>query len=197
MIMVNQWFMRNWMYAGFIAGLFLFAIAPLLVGGWSLPLLLVFLQLPMYMMHQLEEHAGDRFRTFINAKMAKTPDALTTAAVIVINVPLVWGVDLVALYLADFVALGLGLIAVYLSVVNAVIHLAAAGRFGYNPGLATGVFLFLPVGIWTIVVFAQTPGVGIGYHALALAIAIGVHIGIAVHVMRRAKQLNAAAAHPA
>ena len=99
------------MYAGVVAGLFLLAIVPVFAGAWSLPLLLVFLQFPLYMVHQLEEHAGDRFRTFINTRMAGVPDALTTEAVVVINVPLVWGVDLVVLYLARFVDLGFGLIA--------------------------------------------------------------------------------------
>ncbi len=38
-----DWFARNWMYAGAVAGLFLLALVPLLVGAWSLPLLLVYL----------------------------------------------------------------------------------------------------------------------------------------------------------
>ncbi len=188
-----DWFRRNWMYAGVIAGLFLFAVLPLFADAWSLPLLLVFIQLPLYMLHQVEEHAGDRFRTFVNTRIARVPDALTTEAVVVINVPLVWGVDLVALYLARFVDLGLGLIAIYLTVVNALVHILTAVRFrGYNPGLATAIVLFLPFGVWGIVVFAATPGVTIGDHILGIALAVVVHVGIAVHVFRRARSLRLA-----
>ncbi|KAB2877130.1 MAG: HXXEE domain-containing protein, partial [Bauldia sp.] len=98
--MIRDWFHRNWMHAGFVAGLFLLAVVPLLAGAFDLPFLLVYLQLPVYMLHQLEEHQGDRFRAFVNARLAGGRDALTTAAVVVINVPLVWGIDLAAIYLA-------------------------------------------------------------------------------------------------
>lgn len=191
--MTAEWFKQNWMYAGVIAGLFLLAIVPLIAGTWSLPLTLVFLQLPLYMLHQLEEHAADRFRTYVNTRVAGVPDALTTEAVVVINVPLVWGVDLAVLYLARFVSLGFGLIAIYLSVVNALAHILMAVRFrGYNPGLATAAVLFLPIGIWSLVVLSHAPGVTVGDHLLALAVAILVHVGIAVHVFRRTRALRPA-----
>ena len=110
---------------------------------------------------------------------------------LVINVPLVWGVDLVALYLARFVDIGFGLIALWLTVINAIVHIAAAGRFrGYNPGLVTAVILFLPFGIWGIVVVSAVPGVGAGYQILGLALAILTHVAIAVHVFRRARMLK-------
>jgi hypothetical protein len=183
------------MYAGFVAGLFLLALTPLLFGTWPLPLLLVFLQLPIYMLHQLEEHTGDRFRRFVNEHLADGREALTTAAVVVINVPLVWGVDLASLYLARFVELGLGLVAVYLTVVNAIVHVAGAivGR-GYNPGLVTGVVLFLPVGGSALFVLATTSGVTAGDHAIGLIFALGSHAAIIAHVMRRRARLLGAAA---
>lgn len=188
--MSNDWFFRNWMNAGFIAGLFLLAIVPLLVGAWDRPLLLVYLLLPVYMLHQLEEHYGDRFRTFVNAHLAGGRDALTTEAVVVINVPLVWGVDLAAIYLAYFVDLGLGLIAVYLTLVNAIVHIAGGIVLrAYNPGLVTAVVLFLPFGIWALVAVAERPGVTTIEHVGSLALAILVHVAIVVHVLRRARIL--------
>src|SRR5258708_27379235 len=62
--MSMDWFERNWMFTGMVAGLFLLSLVPLLVGGWSLPLVLIYLQLPIYLFHQLEEHYDDRFRRF-------------------------------------------------------------------------------------------------------------------------------------
>jgi hypothetical protein len=190
---IGDWFAKNWLHAGVVAGLFLLALVPVLADAWTLPILLVYLQLPIYMLHQLEEHAGDRFRKFANAQLAGGRDALTTAAVIVINVPLVWGVDLASLYLARFVEPGLGLIAVYLTVVNGIVHIVAAlvGRL-YNPGLATAAALFIPVGLWALVVLAGTPGVTILDHAIGLVAALIVHAAIIAWVMRRARLLAAA-----
>lgn len=194
-IAARLWFVKNWMFAGAIAALFLLAALPLFAGTWSVALVAVFLQLPAYMVHQVEEHAGDRFRRFVNARVAGVPNALTAAAVVVINVPLVWGVDLVSIYLARFVAIGWGLVAVYMVLVNAVLHVVGAVALrAYNPGLLTAVVLFLPLGVSGLVLVSAAPGVTAGQHVLALAFAVLVHAAIAAHVLRRARLLRRQAA---
>ena len=191
--MPMDWFTRNWMYGGAFAGVFLLALVPLLVGAWSLPLLLVYLQLPIYLIHQVEEHHADRFRQFVNDNIAGGLPALTTAAVVVINVPGVWGIDLVALYLARFVDLGLGLIAVYLTLVNAIAHVGAAIVLRrYNPGLVTALVLFFPVGIWALVAVSRAPGVTMTDQIIGLAIAVLIHAAILAHVKQRVRALSAA-----
>jgi hypothetical protein len=193
--MSMEWFNRNWMNAGVITGLFLLALVPLLAGSWSLPLLLVYLQLPIYMLHQLEEHHGDRFRQFVNEHIAHGLPALTTPAVVFINVPGVWGIDLLALYLARFVELGLGLIAVYLTLVNTLAHIASAVVLrGYNPGLVTALVLFLPVGGWALVTVSGAPGVTVTHHIIGLGLAVLVHAAIVVHVKLRVRALSAGTA---
>ncbi|WP_189644358.1 HXXEE domain-containing protein [Mesorhizobium sp. M9A.F.Ca.ET.002.03.1.2] len=188
------WFLRNWMYAGFIAGLFLLAITPILADALVLPVLFVYLQLPAYMLHQLEEHHDDRFRRFINDGVAGVREALSTPAVVVINVG-VWVVNLIALYLARFVDLGWGLIAIYLTLINALVHiLAAMVQRRYNPGLVTAVVLFLPVGLYALMVISRMPDVTTAMHVVALVFAILAHAAIGVHVKRRAATLSAGAA---
>lgn len=190
-VAAKLWFTRNWMYAGLIAALFLLAVLPLFGGGWILPLILVYLMLPAYMLHQVEEHAGDRFRRYVNRQVLKVPDALTTVAVVVINVPLVWGVYLVVLYLARFAGVGWGLVAAYLMLVNAVLHVVAAlVRRGYNPGLATAVVVFLPLSIWSLVAISSVPGVTVLQQAVGLAVGVLVHLAIVVHVRRRVAKLR-------
>jgi len=191
--MRSDWFLHNWMYAGFLAGLFLLAVAPIFAAAVGLPLLLIYLQLPVYMLHQLEEHYDDRFRKFVNDLLAGGREVLSTPAVVVINVVGVWVVILIALYLARFVGLGLGLIAIYLTLVNALVHLVGAVvQRRYNPGLATAVVLFLPVGIWGLMVVSAAPGVTTTDHVVGLAVAILVHVAIAVHIRQRVAALSAA-----
>src|SRR5919112_2789576 len=103
------WLLREWPYAGFLAGLLLLALAPLWVSGIALVVGVIYLQLPVYMLHQLEEHAGDRFRRFINDRAAGGRDALTPGATLVINVVGVWMVNIISLYLALYVSPTLGL----------------------------------------------------------------------------------------
>jgi hypothetical protein len=191
--MSMDWFERYWMYTGVVAGLFLLSIVPLVVGGWSLPLLLVYLQLPIYMLHQLEEHYDDRFRRFVNEHVAGGRQALTTPAVVFINVPGVWGVNLIALYLAYFVDPGLGLVAIYLTLVNAVAHVVSMIVLRcYNPGLVTAVVLFLPVGTWGLVALSRLPSVTMSYHVVGLGIAVLIHAAILAHVKMRVHTLSMA-----
>ena len=184
--MAKDWFLDNWMYAGFVASLFLLAVTPIFSRVSSLPLLLIYLQLPVYMIHQLEEHCHDRFRKWANEVIGGGLEALTTRAVVFINVVGVWAVNLAALYLAQFIDLGLGLIAVYLTLVNAVVHiLGAVVLRRYNPGLATAALLFLPCGIYALVVVSASPGVTVTDHLVALASAVLLHAAIIAHIKRR------------
>ncbi|RTL65078.1 MAG: HXXEE domain-containing protein [Hyphomicrobiales bacterium] len=176
----------HWVFgAGLMAGALLL-LTPLLYDVWPLSLLLLFLHSPGYMIHQVEEHAGDRFRAFVNARLAGGREALSTLDVIWINVGAVWGMNLAALYAGRFVEPGWGLAAPYLMLVNAISHIGSAAKFGgYNPGLATSVAIFLPLSIASLWLIPATPL----QHGLGLALAIAVHLAIAVRVMWRAKRL--------
>lgn len=183
---VRVWFDANWVYAGLVAAIFLLAVAPVLATALSLALFAVYLHLPVYMLHQVEEHVRDRFRRFFNRWIGHGTEVLTPGAVVFINVPGVWGVTLVSLYLAAFVEIGLGLIATWLVLVNALTHVGAAIAFRrYNPGLATAVLLFLPFGAWALWVIDAQPGVGWADHAIGLSVAVAIHAGIMVYVRTR------------
>jgi hypothetical protein len=185
------WIIANWMYAGLIASLFLLALLPLLTAVWSLPLLLVYVLLPLYMIHQVEEHAGDRFRLFANRLLGDGRDVLTHLAVVVINVGGVWLVYLATLYAAVLGGIGYGLVAVYTTLVNAVLHIAPAIKMrAYNPGLYTAGLLFVPVGLVTLWSVARAPGVTGSDHGLGLSAAILIHAAIMVHATRRAARLK-------
>lgn len=181
----------NWVYGGFLAALMLLALTPVLSSGWPLALWLIWLQLPVYMLHQYEEHDGDRFRLFINANIGGGEEVLSRFAVAVINIGGVWGVDAVAFGLAARVHAGLGLIAVYLSLINGVSHcLMAAAMRRYNPGLVTSILLFIPLGIATLWVMAGTRGITPTDHAIGFTVALLIHAGIVLLIVTRKRQLG-------
>ena len=151
--------------------------------------MLIFLCSPAYMIHQVEEHTGDRFRSFFNQRLFGGRDALTVADVLVVNLPLVWGLNLAALYAAFAWGDGYGLVAPYALLINALVHVAAAVRLRiYNPGLITAVVLFIPLGLAAVYLIAREPGVGLGYHVAALAIAILLHVAIVAWVLFRLRR---------
>lgn len=169
---------RNWVYGGFLAGLLLLALTALLAQDWPVWLTAVWMMLPLYMLHQYEEHDNDRFRLFANRQVAGGREALSPAAVFVINIPGVWGVILASFALAWNVRPGLGLIAIYLVLVNAFAHVVAAIALRrYNPGLVTALVLFLPVGglaLWVL----QTTKPSFRDHAIGIGVGLGVHLAM-------------------
>ena len=182
----------SWVYGGFLGGLLLLLLAPLFLRGWPTALAAAFFCLPAYMIHQYEEHDDDRFRVFMNRILAGGREALTRRAVFIINVPGVWGVIALALWLAARVRPGLALIAVYLPLLNALIHIAhAAITRSYNPGLVSAVVLFLPLCGWCLFAMQQAGYGTPAMHALGLGIALAIHVTIAVAVLRNRRKLLA------
>jgi hypothetical protein len=181
----------NWVYGGSLAGLLLLAVTPLFAAAWSWPLISVFLQLPVYMLHQFEEHDAGRFGAFINGQIGDGRIVLPDGAIFVINVPGVWGLIAISLWLAVKVAPGFGLIAIYLTLVNALLHIGATIAIRrYNPGLVTAVVLFLPLAIWGLVEVSAVLGTGFVHHVLGLGSAVLIHLVIVLYVFRN-KRRNA------
>jgi hypothetical protein len=171
----------NWVYGGFLAGLLMLFLTPILVHSWPVPLVATFLCLPAYMIHQYEEHDNDRFRLYVNQKIGR--DALSPLAVFVINVPGVWGTVGISLALAASMRVGFGLIAMYLLVLNGTIHvIQAVIAREYNPGLGTAA-LFLPLGGYGIAYIQQAGGGSLLMHLTGALVAIGIHVAIIVHVL--------------
>jgi hypothetical protein len=186
--MLNR-LVTNWVYGGFLAGLMLLVLTPVLAREWPLALTLVFLAIPAYMLHQYEEHDGDRFHRAINPTFGGGRDVLPSAAIFVINVPVTWGVNAVAFLLAS-VDPGWGLISLYTLVANAVVHVVPALlQRAYNPGLATALALFLPLGLFGASVVIGTGAVTPVQHAVAAAVAIGAHLAIVVYVLANRRRL--------
>ena len=171
----------HWVYGGTLAGVLLLLLAPTLTRGWSVPLTATFLLLPLYMLHQYEEHDRDRFRLAINQLMAGGKEVLTPAAVFLINVPGVWGIVGGSWVLAARFGVGWSLVAVYLVLVNALGHIAQAIRLrAYNPGLATAVGLFLPSGLYAWLQVRRAGGGTLEYQLIGLGVALAIHAAILV-----------------
>lgn len=175
-----------WVYGGALAGLLLLLLSPLLLASWPAAVAATFLLLPAYMLHQYEEHDGDRFRLFFNATVGQGSDLLSPLAVFLINVPGVWGVMVLALYGAVFFDLGWALIAVYLVLVNAMVHIAHGVAFrSYNPGLWTAGVVFLPLGLTTLYLLHEAGARALSSHAGSLVFAVASHAAILLLLRRK------------
>ncbi|MEM9355466.1 MAG: HXXEE domain-containing protein [Pseudomonadota bacterium] len=128
------------------------------------------LMLAAYILHQVEEHWIDltgktyAFHGYVNALLRNAVGApeetelLTRQAIFVINTSLVWLVGTLAVLLSPprvFPALCMAAIIL----INSISHIIAAiGTGAYNPGVATAVFPFIPIALWTFWVARRGAG---------------------------------------
>ena len=184
-------FFDSWVYGGFLAGLLLLGLSPILFQELPRFEFWCFILLPVYMVHQFEEHANDRFRTYVNTHVCRGLEGLTLETVFVANVPGVWGVILVSLLLSHFVYSGFALLAGYLVLVNAIVHIIGfVATRKYNPGLVTSVFLFIPTSVLLLTSVARAGYGSFFAHAMGFSIALLIHLAIMVAVMTRVHRLS-------
>tara|TARA_R110002020_G_scaffold89135_18_gene218258 strand:- start:8323 stop:8871 length:549 start_codon:yes stop_codon:yes gene_type:complete len=140
----------HWVYGGALAALVLLSLTPFLAFGPVLTA--VYLALPVYMIHQYEEHDDDRFRRFVNTLLAGRSRGLSRADVFWINIAGVWALLVATLWAAATINPGWGSVATWLLGLNGLIHVAQAVALRrYNPGLVTALILFLPLAAWLFV----------------------------------------------
>jgi hypothetical protein len=153
----------------------LFLLGPFLRPALGPSRFLIFLHLPVYMLHQVEEHGHGAFKADV-ARILPHARGLTDETIFVVNVG-VWGVNLLALYLARVDRLGRSLIAPYLALVNGLLHLVFAARERcYNPGLWTGLILLLPLGGATLARVAREGRTTRRDHRWGVGGAILIHV---------------------
>jgi hypothetical protein len=188
-----RWLVAEWQWpkAAAFAAVFLLALLPIVWTELGLAAALIYAQLPVYMLHQLEEHGHDRFRRFVNERMAGGREALTPGLTFAINMGLVWALFGAVFLLAYYVDPALGLIAVCTTGVNALVHLlAGAARREYNPGLITALALFVPLTSLSVIEVADAYDPDAADWALAIGVAVGGHLAIVGAIGVRLRRLG-------
>ncbi|MEM9066382.1 MAG: HXXEE domain-containing protein [Planctomycetota bacterium] len=175
---------HHWVISAGPAALALLIVTPALAALIPAWLIWVWIQLPIYMLHQCEEHLGDRFRVWVNSRLGGGKELLTPRDVVVINLPGVWGVIAASFLLAVLVDPGLGLIAVYLTLVNAIVHLIAAARFfAPNPGVWTAIVFFVPASVGGLIAAHEAETGTLLWHAIGLSAALVIHGSIVARLV--------------
>ena len=147
--------------AGGLAGLGVLLVGPrpkVAPARWRDPAWLVCLTLPVYMLHQFEEHGvnvlGQRYHFIYDlcaalGYQALAPCPVSPAFILAVNVGVWIPGTLAVLYRHR--NLMVGACAMGVPLVNGLVHLGGAIAQGrYNSGLLTAGVLFLPVCAWTL-----------------------------------------------
>lgn len=177
-----KWFKENWPKATIFLAVYITLLLVLFVREENYALYLIWLQTPIYFLHQFEEYVfPGGFLKFFNRKMLKSPQdefPLDKTATFYINVPIIFVALPVSALLATKVNFTLGVWTAAFSAVNAFSHIIMAIRFKYNPGLVVSVFVNIPIGIYTLYYLYSHEIVSLG--SIIVACVIGIFIQAAI-----------------
>ncbi|CAN5259211.1 hypothetical protein BH18ACT10_BH18ACT10_00420 [soil metagenome] len=185
------WVVDNWSRMALPFAVLMLFTLPIFLTDDNLPLILLYTLLPVYMIHQYEQHAHGGFVEFFNSTVVRGYEVLTKVSAFWINILEVWLLFLVSFYLAKYAASGFALVPVYLTIFNGITHAAASLALRrYNPGLYTSLVLFFPWGLFLLVYFNSIAESVILFNAVGLLTAVIGHAIIVVYALRRRRRLE-------
>jgi len=186
-----SWFYKNWAKLCIILSIIVAVIILLVVKTNNILLFLIWIQIPIYLLHQFEEHSWPGgFKKFVNKEIFNIETGeypLNDTNIFWINVPIIW--VLMPIFAAlSYVNLFFGLWIPYFAVFNSLTHLiGAVVKRKYNPGLFVSLVLGIPVAIYTLWLFYSLVNVPLIITLLSILAVLLLHIAIIVPAVRRSK----------
>ncbi len=194
----------NWAVSTLPMALVITAVLISAGGGLGLPLIAVWGQMIVYLIHEFEEHViPGGFKDYINHRVfapmleRRLPPGrsippgdfpLTDRSVFWINIVFIWLLFPIAATAAGRIDIRFGLLLPWFGIVNATTHIVVAiVKRGYNPGLAASAFLNIPTGIWTLAVLANA-GAGPGAQLTFLGLALLGHLVLVAWIASRVRR---------
>lgn len=189
---MTAWFVDNWSRVALPAAIVLLLSLPILQVADNRNLIVLYALLPLYMIHQFEEHSRGAFVADFNATVGKGYPVLNKVSALWINILLVW-----VLFLAVFASVRLGttlfvFVPIYATLLNGLIHIGTTlAMRRYNPGLYTSLVLFLPWSIFCLVFFSRLDPAAWRDNLIGVAGGILAHAIIMAYAMTRRRRLEA------
>ena len=177
-----KWLERNWP----ISTIFLAAYVTLMLVLFvrhDHALFLIWLQLPVYFLHQFEEYVfPGGFVPWFNRHILDSPRdewPLTPTVALWINVPIIFIAFPIGGVLAAEVDITWGLWMAYFAVVNAAGHVVMSIVFrGYNPGVVVSALLNIPLGIYAIAYLTTNDLISTTTNVVGLLIGIALQAAV-------------------
>lgn len=163
---------KFWVYGTGPAALLLLLLAPAILPDRPATFVLTYLALPAYMLHQVEEFDAGLVRRS-RGVLGLDQVRLRLGQVALINLGFGWLPLAVTLWLVVQSDSGWVVLAAWLVMVNAGLHLAQAAVQGvYNPGLGTALVLLGPL---AAAVFSRIEATG-WQHGVSIATVAALHV---------------------
>ncbi|MFX0199438.1 MAG: HXXEE domain-containing protein [Candidatus Hodarchaeota archaeon] len=190
---------ENWPRIGTVCAIILTPILFYYKSAMGFPLFLIWLQTPVYLLHQAEEYLiPGGFTEFFNKFIIGSKDGegpLDSSRAFWVNVILIWILFPIVSGLTTYYDnLNIGMYLLYFSVANGLMHVRGAIMSRkYNPGLIVSFFLNVELGIYSILILQGTGNIWWPNHIFAAVVGILVNVYLVVSMKLKLKALRQAA----
>jgi len=188
---MKNWLYKNWAKFCIILSIIITLLIFIFVKTNNILFFLIWIQIPIYLLHQFEEHYWPGgFKKFVNKEIFNVEVGeypLNDTNIFWINVPIIWVLMPIFASLS-YINLFFGLWIPYFAVFNSLTHLiGAVVKRKYNPGLFVSLVLGIPVAIYTLWLFYSLVNVPLIITLLSILAVLLLHIAIIVPAVRRSK----------
>ncbi|MBZ2166459.1 HXXEE domain-containing protein [Methanobacterium spitsbergense] len=188
---MKKWLYKNWAKLCIILSIIVTIISLLYVKTDNIILFLIWIQIPIYLLHQFEEHSWPGgFKRFVNKEIFNVENGeypLNDIIIFWINVPIIW-ILMPIFAVLSFNNLLFGLWIPIFAVFNSLTHvIGVIVKRKYNPGLFVSVVLGIPVAIYTLWLFYTLINIPLMVTLLSIVVVLLLHLAIIIPAVRRSK----------
>jgi hypothetical protein len=188
--MIN-WLYKNWAKLSFLLAIIVTVIIYLFIKPENIVLFLIWIQIPVYLLHQFEEHIWNGFKSYINRKVFNVQRGdfpLNDKNIFWINIPIIWILMPIFAGLSSLNII-LGLWIPYFAVLNSLSHLIFSIRNReYNPGLIVSLILGIPIGIYALIILYSYITVPVTISIISILFALLLHLVIFAYIRMNYKK---------
>ena len=182
------WLYKNWAKTCIILSIIVTVLILLIVKTNNILLFLIWIQIPIYLLHQFEEHSWPGgFKKFVNKEIFNVDGEypLNDINIFWINVPIIW--ILMPIFASlSYLNLFFGLWIPFFAVFNSLTHvIGAIVKRKYNPGLFMSIVLGIPVGTYTLWLFYSIINIPLIITVLSILAVLLLHMAIIIPAIRK------------
>lgn len=179
-----SWIEEHWPKSTIFLAVYSTILIFLFVLEKDIALFLIWIQLPIYWLHQFEEYVfpGGFIETFNRQVLGSNEKEwpMSKKASFWINIPIIYIAFPLSAILAGTVNISIGIWTAYFSILNAITHVGMFVRIKYNPGFFVSAFLNIPIGVFTVWYFYSNDVISALGHLLSIFVAVAVQGGLMV-----------------
>jgi hypothetical protein len=188
----SSWFQAHWTRVTLPVAVAVLLLLPVTFAAVSAATFFALLFVPLFLLHQYDEHAGDRLRYVVNRIMASSLEPLSPRRTLLIAALGGWLPLFAAPLLSAYASPVFVVIPAVLALLEVVLHLSGVLVMGKSsPGLPTALVLLLPFAVFAVGA-AETAGAELLHYLGAFAVAAAPRAFGALLILGQRNRLAAA-----